>query len=192
MVRDAQATRRRILDAATAEFAAHGLAGSRVERIAAAARANKRLIYVHYGNKEALFVATLHHVLEDVAQTVPLTVDDLPAYAGRLFDYLREHPHARRLGLWRQLERPDAGPDESGFYAAHIARMLAERAHGDDDLPPADLIVMVAGLAQSWFLGPDDLLTAGGANPHDPSRIAAHRASLVEAVRRITARPTPG
>ena len=40
---DAQATKRRLLAAATAEFAAHGLAGARVDRIAAAARANKAL-----------------------------------------------------------------------------------------------------------------------------------------------------
>lgn len=187
MVRDANATRRRILEAATAEFSAFGLAGARVERIAAAARANKRLIYVHFANKEALFVATLDNVLQDVARTVPMTVDDLPSYAGRLFDYLLEHPHARRLGMWRQLERPDAGPDQTGFYADNIARLLAGRADGDAGLPAADLIVLVAGLAQSWFLGPDDLLTAGAADPHDPARIAAHRASLVEAVRRIAA-----
>jgi AcrR family transcriptional regulator len=186
MARDAQATRARILAAATAEFSAHGLAGARVERIAAAAQANKRLIYVHFADKEALFVAALHEVLDDVARSVPLTVDDLPSYAGRLFDYLLEHPQARRLGLWRQLERPDAGPDESGFYADHIGRLMGRGARGDDDLPPADVIILVAGLAQSWFLGPDDLLTVGGSDPHAPQRIATHRASLVEAVRRIT------
>jgi AcrR family transcriptional regulator len=186
MARDAQATRARILAAATAEFSAHGLAGARVERIAVAARANKRLIYVHFTNKEALFVATLEQVLQDVKQTVPLTVDDLASYAGRLFDYLVEHPHARRLSLWRQLERPDAGPDESGFYADTVGRMLAAQSASDDSLPPADLVILVAGITQSWFLGPDDLTGAGGADPHDPARIAQHRASLVEAVRRIT------
>ena len=39
-VRDAEASRARILDAATAEFAAFGLAGARVDRIADAADAN--------------------------------------------------------------------------------------------------------------------------------------------------------
>ena len=37
-MRDAQATRRRLLDAAAAEFAVHGIAGARVDRIAAAAK----------------------------------------------------------------------------------------------------------------------------------------------------------
>jgi AcrR family transcriptional regulator len=47
--------RARLLDAAFEEFAQHGLAGARVDRIAEAAQANKGLIYVYYGNKEQLF-----------------------------------------------------------------------------------------------------------------------------------------
>jgi AcrR family transcriptional regulator len=43
--RDSAATKERLLAAATDEFAAHGIAGARVDRIAAAARANKQLIY---------------------------------------------------------------------------------------------------------------------------------------------------
>ena len=44
-VRDAEATKRRILDAATAEFAGHGYGGARVDQIAEAARSNKRMLY---------------------------------------------------------------------------------------------------------------------------------------------------
>ena len=45
MARDAEDTKRRIFEAATAEFADHGIAGARVDRIAARAGANKQLIY---------------------------------------------------------------------------------------------------------------------------------------------------
>ena len=55
MPRDADATRARILDAAVAEFSARGLAGARIDRIAEAAAANKRMIYVHFGSKDGLF-----------------------------------------------------------------------------------------------------------------------------------------
>jgi AcrR family transcriptional regulator len=58
-VRDAEATRQRVLDAATAEFARHGLAGARVDAIALRARANKQLIYHYFGNKQALYLAVL-------------------------------------------------------------------------------------------------------------------------------------
>ena len=49
----------RILQAATGEFARFGLGGARVDRIAARAGANKRMLYYYYGNKEALFLAVL-------------------------------------------------------------------------------------------------------------------------------------
>ena len=44
LVRDPERTRARILDAARAEFAAHGLGGARVDRIASQADANKRML----------------------------------------------------------------------------------------------------------------------------------------------------
>ncbi len=55
----AAATRARILDAALAEFAAHGLAGARVDEIAARAGANKRMLYAYFGAKEDLWLAAL-------------------------------------------------------------------------------------------------------------------------------------
>jgi AcrR family transcriptional regulator len=55
----ATATRQRILDAATTEFAAHGLAGARVDEIAARANANKRMLYAYFGGKEELWLTVL-------------------------------------------------------------------------------------------------------------------------------------
>ena len=57
--RDSTATKARLLEAATEEFAAHGIAGARVDRIAAAANANKQLIYAYFGSKDQLFDAVL-------------------------------------------------------------------------------------------------------------------------------------
>jgi len=55
----AAATRQRILDAALAEFAEKGLAGARVDEIAARAGANKRMLYAHFGSKEELWLTVL-------------------------------------------------------------------------------------------------------------------------------------
>jgi AcrR family transcriptional regulator len=55
----AAATRGRILAAALAEFAANGLAGARVDEIAARAGANKRMLYAYFGAKEDLWLAAL-------------------------------------------------------------------------------------------------------------------------------------
>jgi AcrR family transcriptional regulator len=64
--RDPEGMRIRILEAAKKEFAAHGLAGGRVDRIAAEAGANKRMLYYHVGNKEDLYLAVLEAAYEKI------------------------------------------------------------------------------------------------------------------------------
>ena len=59
MPRNPERTRRKILDAAVDEFVARGYAGARVDRIAASAGVNKRMIYHHFGNKLGVFEAAL-------------------------------------------------------------------------------------------------------------------------------------
>jgi TetR/AcrR family transcriptional regulator len=58
----AEITRQKILKAALREFSELGLAGARVDKIAARARVNKQILYYHFGNKEMLFGATLASV----------------------------------------------------------------------------------------------------------------------------------
>jgi AcrR family transcriptional regulator len=57
--RDPEKNRERILGAALEEFSRYGLGGARVDRIAARAGANKRMLYYYFGNKEELFLAVL-------------------------------------------------------------------------------------------------------------------------------------
>jgi TetR/AcrR family transcriptional regulator len=62
--RNSAATAAAILAAAHAEFAALGYGGGRIDRIAERARANKRMIYHHYGSKAGLYLAVLEHAYE--------------------------------------------------------------------------------------------------------------------------------
>ena len=64
--RDPEGMRIRILEAAKQEFAAHGLAGARVDRIAAKAGANKRMLYYHVGKKDDLYLAVLEGAYEQI------------------------------------------------------------------------------------------------------------------------------
>jgi AcrR family transcriptional regulator len=66
--RDPEGMRRRILRAATAEFARYGYGGARIDRIAKTAGANKRMIYYHVGNKEALYLAVLEGAYEHIRE----------------------------------------------------------------------------------------------------------------------------
>src|ERR1700733_3165103 len=100
---DSAATRSRLLDAAYREFSEQGLAGAPVDRIATAARANKKANLPHFGAQEDLFDAVLTHRLGELADAVPLTPDDLPGYAGALFDALNDAPDLLRLTRWRGL-----------------------------------------------------------------------------------------
>ncbi len=57
--RDAADSKRRILRAALNEFATHGFAGARVDRIAEEAEVSKPMIYDYFGDKNALYAAAL-------------------------------------------------------------------------------------------------------------------------------------
>ncbi|MEN9995233.1 MAG: hypothetical protein RL462_9 [Pseudomonadota bacterium] len=50
-----------ILEVATREFASHGLAGARIEKIQAQTQTSKRMIYYHFGGKEGLYRAVIEH-----------------------------------------------------------------------------------------------------------------------------------
>jgi len=88
--RDPEGMRLRILEAAKQEFAAHGLAGARVDRIAANAGANKRMLYYHVGNKENLYLAVLEGAYEKIrAEERALDLEHLdpPRAIERLIDF---------------------------------------------------------------------------------------------------------
>ncbi|KOU41760.1 TetR family transcriptional regulator [Streptomyces sp. WM4235] len=193
MARDSSATKARLLDAAFAEFATYGIAGARVDRIAEAAQANKRLIYVYFGNKEELFDAVLLRALESGAESVPFYADDLAGYAGSVFDHLVERPALMRLVLWKQLERPGSTDVEARSYRDKIAEVERAQRAGrvDPSMDPADVLTLVMGLSQAWF-GAVGGPAAGGQGVDWPAeRLSRHRAAVVESVRRATAAPTP-
>ncbi len=97
--RDPEQTRARILAAAKAEFARVGLGGARVDRIAALAGANKRMLYYYFGNKDELFRAVLEAAYEHIRESekaLHLDAFDPPQAIERLvaftWNYYLEHP----------------------------------------------------------------------------------------------------
>jgi len=97
--RDPERTRRRILEASSAEFARHGLGGARIDRIARSAGANKRMLYYYFGDKDGLFLAALEaryaHIRE-AERALQLEHLEPQAALDRLvhftWDYCLEHP----------------------------------------------------------------------------------------------------
>jgi AcrR family transcriptional regulator len=181
MARDAEDTKRRLLEAAAQEFAERGIAGARIDRIAAAAKANKALIYTYYGNKEDLFDAVFNALVVDTVSDVPIDPDDLAGYAGRLFDRNISHPRGFRLAVWHSLERGGAMLPEAVVAANRDKIEAIAKAQRDgrvsDRFPAEELMVLVTGLS---ILGAPDL-----AMTHTTDQ-AQRRRTVVEAVRMLT------
>jgi AcrR family transcriptional regulator len=186
--RDSAATKERLLEAATGEFAAHGIAGARVDRIAAGAKANKQLIYAYFRSKEQLFDAVLDRNCEPLVQEVPFDPDDLPGYVGRLFDYVIEHPEVVRLVLWAGLERPTVvAAFEAESYGLKLKALTEAQRDGrvDATFAPADLLALLLGLVGAWFTASEAIRTHDTKQPWSPKRVAQFRRAAVEAAARI-------
>src|SRR5258708_33949053 len=102
-MRNAEASRERILEAALAEFSGHGIAGARVDRIARTAGCNKNLIYIYFEDKDALFNTILCKHISRIHEEQPFTPDDLPGYAAKAFDWPLTNPDLMRLLAWSAL-----------------------------------------------------------------------------------------
>ncbi|WP_263090290.1 TetR/AcrR family transcriptional regulator [Curtobacterium sp. RIT-PI-V] len=176
---DSTATKTRILDAALREFAQYGLAGARVDRIADTASANKRSIYVYFGNKAELFDLVVAKALEDMARVVPFTAADLPEYSARLFDYLRAHPEVLRLTTWAQLERPQPTPAEIDAYRPKVAAIADAQRDGviTSTIDPVNLLAFTISTATAWANASPALRSL--ANAADPQTLFdGHRAAI--------------
>ncbi|MET9362249.1 TetR family transcriptional regulator [Streptomyces sp. NPDC006632] len=186
MAYDSKATKERILAAAAAEFAQYGVAGARVDRIAAEAKANKRAIYEYFGDKNKLFADVLEHLMADLAQAVPPGDEDLPAYAERLFDYHRAHPEALRLLMWEALELGDQPvPGEEArtrHYEDKIRATRATRAASDGEA--RDRLFFTLGLV-GWTLAMPQLRRMILGPDHTLDQL---RPAIAEAVRTLPGR----
>ena len=142
MARDAAATQQRIIDAAADEFAAHGIAGARVDEIAKRAGVNKRMLYYYFESKEGLFREIL---LRRLAARMAFAAEsaDLPRgerVAQRQLDQAGDIDYVRLL-MWEALEdgEREAVSGESGRRETYRNWVEATRQAQADGELPADL-----------------------------------------------------
>lgn len=186
-------TKRKLKDAAVAEFAAHGLDGTTMEKIARRAGLNKERLYSYFGDKPQLFATVLADELNKVAAAVPLTEIEGPEavgdYAADVYDYHSAHPELTRLLLWEGLMDLPEVPDEAArtdYYGAKVA--VFERAQREGRIsgriPAADLAFLVLALAGWWYAVPQmaRMMHADKASGADSNRTA-----LKEAAARLAA-----
>jgi AcrR family transcriptional regulator len=160
--RDPQGMRQRILDAAMAEFARHGLGGARIDRIAKAAGANKRMIYYHVGDKEALYLVILEATYERIRvaeRRLNLEALGPRAAIARLlaftWQYYIDNPeflallNEENLHRARYLRKSRKVKDMHSPFVTLIADILQRGERSGDVRPgidPVQLYISIAGL----------------------------------------------
>ena len=114
--RNPSASRAALLSAARVEFAQKGLAGARVDEIAGRAGVNKQLVYHYFGDKDALYLAVLEMLYEEIrSHESRLNLAGLDPEEGMRklieysFDHLGAHPDFAALLN-----------DENRWQASHV------------------------------------------------------------------------
>lgn len=134
--RDADATKRKIFDAARKEFAAKGIAGARVEAIARRAGTNKRMLYYYFTSKAGLFREILRNKLAESTDRLRAAPDR--THAQRLVDrqasLLADTDYVRLL-MWEALETSPrrqvaAEAERTEVYRVMLERLAQEQADG--------------------------------------------------------------
>jgi AcrR family transcriptional regulator len=186
--RDPDLKRANLLKAGLQEFSRRGLNGTPVEDIAQGAGCSTGLIYSYFGSKDGLFDAVMESIVEGSVDEVPFTPEDLPGYAGRLFDDHLAHPEVLRFVGWYRLERVSdevagAASDQATRKKVKILRAAQKDGLVSSSLDPGQLVLTVQAIALMWFSLPPDV----GDAIISPKASKRRRAAVVEAVTRLIA-----
>ncbi|MDD9908188.1 MAG: TetR family transcriptional regulator [Ahrensia sp.] len=166
-IRDAEATRARILAAAKVEFARFGLGGARVDTIAENSGANKRMIYHYFDSKENLFREVLEAAYVDIRSAEQAL--DLDALAPRdalekwirfTWDYYLANPefitlvNSENLHRAKHLEDSQAIRVISRRFVASTKDLL-DRGVDDgvfrSDIDPVQLNITIAAIGYYYL-----------------------------------------
>jgi AcrR family transcriptional regulator len=193
-VRDPEATKSRLMQAARREFSAKGIAGARVDAIVDAARVNKRMLYHYFESKEGLFRTLLKDRLtERAARLADAHADEAGRLSRRYGELVGDVDHVRLL-MWEALElgsRPSV-PDEdqrNWFYQQWVDKIAAAQQAGDlpDDLDPAQLALAEMALVMFPVAFPQLTRLVTGNDVNDPKSLEDRRRFLDTVARRLDA-----
>jgi TetR/AcrR family transcriptional regulator len=196
--RDPVATRRKLLVAARREFAQSGLAGARVDEIAARAGVNKQLVYHYFGDKDALYLAVLEWVYEEIrTQERKLNLEGLPPDRAikklieSSFDHLAAHPDfivllndenrggAKHVSGSRKLEAMHSP------LVSLVSKILAEGVRAGTfrkGVNPVHLYISIAGLSYFFFSNTPTLSAIFGRDFSSPAAKRSRRSHVVDLV----------
>jgi AcrR family transcriptional regulator len=198
--RDAERSRRAILEAALAEFSDHGEDGARIDRVAARAGLSKPLIYAYFGDKRALYAAALREAYVQIREGErALRLDDLPPEQAvrTLVDFTLEHfrrnPWFIRMLNTENLRGGGAIRDMKDLPELHsplvggLRRILERGAAAGVFRPgmdPVQLYLSIAGLFYFPISNAHTLGVVFGARVEDEDWLRARRDHVREMIAR--------
>jgi AcrR family transcriptional regulator len=193
--RDSEISRNTILAAALAEFAGHGLAGARMDAIAAAARVNKALLYYYFRSKDELHAAVLDEFFQRLQTRINHALDSgcnsgerMLLYARAHFDSISESRHyALLVHDEMSVDREDS--PHLGHIVEQYIRPISIRvlqvlrqgiASGEfRGVDPAQFAPTVAAAIVSYFVSPV-VRRLRTTDPYAPEAIKQRRAAVLD------------
>ena len=196
--RDPALSRQLILSAAQDEFAAYGLNGARVDRIARRVGASKNLIYHYFGSKDRLYLSALEAIYRQmrVEQDDP-AVQELPPLEGmrrlvaNTFDHFVRAPALTRLmsieniHFARHLKRSKS---VKPLYAPLLRTIRSLLAKGQAEgvfrrgVDPVDLYISMSGLAYFYLSNRHSLSWIFDQCLDEPKRLQQRRTHVVDVI----------
>jgi len=195
---DPELTKQNILEVATEEFATNGLAGARVDAIAAKTRTTKRMIYYYFGSKDELYQAVLdqayggiRHDEEEMRLIEQPPIDAMRALVGLTFDYHEAHPDFVRLVSIENfqqatfLKRSETSRGRNATAIQLLEQILERGVRAGcfrANVDAIDLHMLMSSFSFHRVLNRYTFGTLFGRDPLLPSQRPAHRQMLIEAV----------
>ncbi len=165
--RDAEQTRKRILDAATVEFARKGLGGARVDAIALRSKSNKRMIYHYFGSKDRLFKEVIEAAyvgIRTAEQKLHLTElepeEAISTLVRFTWNYYLQHPefltlvNSENLHRAKHLKASEVIRAVSGEFMKMVKQILDHGVAEDvfrDDIDPVQLNITIAAIGYYYL-----------------------------------------
>lgn len=191
---------RDILGVALREFSLFGLAGARVDAIAAQTKTSKRMIYYHFGSKEGLYDAVLVYGFTSIRRDDEAAVEDLDpmagliAFTGQAFDVHADNPDFVHLVMQENLRnaaslrKPSSIQRTNEIGLKTVERILARgQAAGvmRDDISALELYANIIALCFHFTSNRASFSAIFGLDGDSSEYRQARRRSIVDAIFRF-------
>jgi len=203
-VNDPEGTRRNIVEVATREFSDKGLAGARIDEIAAATRTSKRMIYYYFESKEGLYIRVLEEAYRRIRSIeTELHLDDLAPedalrrLVGFTVDYQLANPDFIRLVMTENIHRGEFLAQSKAIHKLNVPAIEAVREVYQrgvkagvfrSGIDPVDLHMSISALSFFNTANRHTFALIFKRDMESPAAVVARRDSIIEMVVRFVRR----